>query len=154
MARGECLTCGKPTKIRSVCNVYCSPDCHANKDAVLGQRVRPTAGNIGAATELFVAAKLIMEGWSVFRSMHPNATVDLVACKPGITEFIECRSGLIINDRASFSAELRPGFPRPTQVAVCVPAENYVEFINVENYCENDPIDWPKSIVPTDAEKR
>lgn len=43
--------------------------------------------------ELIVAARLMLEGWHVFRALSPSCFCDIIAVIEGISRYIEVRTG-------------------------------------------------------------
>lgn len=70
---------------------YCSKSCgakHTSASEVWGI----PKGSMGAYTESVVQADLLRRGWYVYRSVSPNAPVDLVAVSDEEMFMIECRT--------------------------------------------------------------
>jgi len=84
-------------------------------------------GTTGAIAELVVAADLLKNGWSVFRSVSPHAFCDLVACKESVTRKIEVRTGSALFDgSASYSKKIAE---HATEFAIYIPETGAILYI-------------------------
>lgn len=122
----KCRTCNGEFQSATSRKLYCSSKCVPNnKPPVVFPNL--SSGTMGAVSELIVAAKLLTQGWSVFRSVSPNCFCDLVAFKEGEKpRFVEVRTGQITKKGdITFPSKLRPG---TTEVAIFIPATKRVIF--------------------------
>jgi len=82
----KCLNCSKPFTTGREHQKFCSRDCNV---AYSGKNWRETnaidksicTGSVGAASEMLVAADLLLKGYHVFRSMSPACPCDLAILK-------------------------------------------------------------------------
>jgi hypothetical protein len=89
-----CLSCGNAFLATTSGQKYCAPGCAASgKGArrVVGVDGLST-GVVGAAAELLVSARLLREGWDVFRAVSPSAPCDLIVTKGSAVCRVEVRS--------------------------------------------------------------
>ena len=78
MENGLCPTCNKQFVKKAPNQIYCSQSCRP----VGSQRLEGILkGNVGALSELLISADLFKRGYSVFRSLSPNAPCDLIILK-------------------------------------------------------------------------
>lgn len=99
-----CSACNKPFTARSNRKLCRRPECEAaiRESKRLAQRLHGfadagypnlTSASAGAAVELLVSGLLMLQGWSVFRSLSPACYCDLVAVKDKVTRHLEVRTG-------------------------------------------------------------
>ncbi len=130
----KCQTC-KRTFLPDRVDVYfCGPDCRPSRYKRCYPKVNLPRGTSGAITELYVCAKLMEEGWMVFRNMSPNGVIDLVAIKGDLTRKIEVRSGTIQRTgRKNWTKTRDRVCPSETEIAVYYPSTGELEFFKQEN---------------------
>src|SRR5258708_39934797 len=105
MPERECAGCGRPigpdrahlARVK-FCTRRCAVD-HHNRDF---RRRNPLTvsplgrATTGAASELIVAADLLMQGYHVFRALSPNSTSDLVLLIDRLAYRVEVRTGHVL----------------------------------------------------------
>jgi len=78
--RAVCPFCNKEFNPTKAVQVYCSAKCRSlnqySSDGRLTNGIAP--GTTGAIHELFVCADLLLRRFSVFRSVSPNSTCDIL----------------------------------------------------------------------------
>lgn len=112
---------------------YCSPDCRRSSKGVSTRVLFPGAStaDVGAGVELIVAAHLLLNGWSVFRSLSPACYCDIIAVRGGVVRHLECRTGKRSADGVvAFPQEARKG---ATEFAVYCPADGALEFVVIRD---------------------
>jgi hypothetical protein len=77
---------------------FCSKECrgihwHGSHPAHFDTGLSRTAN--GARAELLAAAKLMIEGYEVFRALEPGSSCDLVALKNGQASRVEVRTAML-----------------------------------------------------------
>lgn len=127
-----CRACGMIFSPRRGNAKYCSPDCIVKKGYRAPKRAykgKLSTGTTGAITELKVAAKLMEDGWCVFRSLSPNSPIDLVAIKGVLVRRLEVRTGVKNkNGTSTWSSRLNEGAGKDAEFAVYFPANDEIEF--------------------------
>jgi hypothetical protein len=135
-----CDVCGKPFKTDRMKIRHCSATCRREQGRIAaaarttGPRAADncTTGAAGAGAELVVSARLLFDGWHVFRALSPNGPVDLIAVKDGcLPRYLEVRCGSYYGDTLTFPRGVRVGSPAPTEFAVYVHATGQVLFVPV-----------------------
>lgn len=92
----SCKNCKKPlSDHKKMHNAkYCSEKCRNEMNYNYKPiNSRTSRSNIGAASELDVAADLLRRGYNCFRSISPNSPFDLIAYDAGELVKIEVKTG-------------------------------------------------------------
>ncbi len=124
---GQCVICGKSYTKRKPHQKMCSSECrrkHVYPSQCKARDLGLTAGTIGAISELMVSAKLMSQGYHVFRALSPCCPFDIVAVKGDEVRRIEVRTGR--RNKQGTIATTKSHHEMATEIAVFIPEENEV----------------------------
>jgi len=142
----ECAICSEQfvPKSSSGTTKYC-PKCKVNSNKQAKAKKIPkkkvsnkaypdvnlSTGTTGAISELIVCAKLMEEGWHVYRCQSPNGPFDIVAVRDLTVRRIEVRTGKVLP--SGFKIWAKKCHKLATEYAVYFPQNSTIEYHPIDS---------------------